>query len=133
MIDYLLRFDNELEGAGSLPSLAPEFPSEGWQWNTSCCLPNVRCFREAGTEVIVDPEAGEVEVPLRDYLPGWYMIVSLNERDDSALPMEPVVLIADRETGVILHAITSPEDLATLKLEPVFAGSNYPFGSPLMG
>ena len=36
------------------------------------------------------------------------------------------------ESGAVLHTITTPEDLATLYLEPTFAGSAYPFGAPII-
>ena len=132
MIDYLLRFASETQAMDALPVFAPDFSPEPRSWDTSCCLPNVRCFRDLGTETIADPDMGEITMPLREYLPGWYVIVALDTRDDGAFPADAVVLIADRDAGTILHTITTQADLATLRLEPVFAGSDYPFGAPVV-
>ncbi|MDQ0301352.1 hypothetical protein [Ancylobacter polymorphus] len=131
MIDYLLRFPDEAAALAALPALTIEGIEPGARlWDTSCVIPNVRAYRVNGTEAAEDGMGGTYEREVRDYLPGWYIIIARPERDP-ALEGEACVLIGDRETGAVLHTITTPEDLATLYLEPTFAGSSYPFGAPV--
>jgi hypothetical protein len=132
MIDYLLRFADEAAAIAALPAhLLPGIEPGVLRWDETYVLPDVRAYRITGTEVTDDGEGGTYEREVREYLPGWFIIIARPERDP-ALESEACVLIGDRETGAVLHAITTPEDLATLYLEPTFAGSNYPFGAPVM-
>ena len=132
MIDYLLRFPDEAAALAALPAHTIEGIEPGARlWDTSCVIPNVRAYRVNGTEAAEDGMGGTYEREVRDYLPGWYIIIARPERDP-ALEGEACVLIGDRETGAVLYTITTPEDLATLYLEPTFAGSDYPFGAPVI-
>lgn len=132
MIDHLLRFSNEATAMAALPAFVSEGTEPGALiWDMTCVIPDVAAYRITGTEAIDDGEGGTYEREIREYLPGWYLIIARPERDP-ALEGDACVLIGDRETGAVLHAITTPEDLATLYLEPTFAGSAYPFGAPII-
>ena len=132
MIDHLLRFADEATAMAALPAYVSEGIEPGALiWDMTCVIPDVAAYRVTGTEAIDDGEGGTYEHEVREYLPGWYLIIARTERDP-ALEGEACVLIGDRETGAVLHAITTPEDLATLYLEPTFAGSAYPFGAPII-
>ncbi|SCW95710.1 hypothetical protein [Ancylobacter rudongensis] len=132
MIDHLLRYPDEATAMAALPAYASEGIEPGVRiWDMTCVIPNVAAYRIMGSEAVDDGEGGTYEHEIREYLPGWYLIIARPERDP-ALEGEACVLIGDRETGAVLHAITTPEDLATLYLEPTFAGSDYPFGAPII-
>lgn len=132
MIDHLLRFSDEGAAWAELGAyVLPESMLGPASWDTTCVIPNVKAYRITSTEAAEDGMGGTYEREIRDYLPGWYVIIARPARDP-ALEGAACVLIGDRETGAVLHAITTPEDLATLYLEPTFAGSAYPFGAPVM-
>lgn len=132
MIDHLLRYPDEQTAMAALPAYISEGIEPGTLlWNTAHVLPDVKAYRVTGAEAIDDGEGGTYEHEVREYLPGWYLIIARPERD-AALEGEACVLIGDRDSGAVLHTITTPEDLATLYLEPTFAGSSYPFGAPVI-
>ena len=119
MIDHLLRFADEATAMAALPAYVSEGIEPGSRfWDLTCIIPDVKAYRITGTETVEDGMGGTYEREVRAYLPGWYIIIARPDRD--------------RETGAVLHAITTPEDLATLYLEPTFAGSAYPFGAPII-
>lgn len=130
MIDYLLCYASESEAMADLPAYVADI--DGTQhWDGSCVIPGVCCYRITGEETVSDPELGDYTRPITEDIDGWYLIIARPERD-AALEGPACMLIADRDSRVILHTITTPEDLATLHLEPAFAGSDYPFGAPLL-
>lgn len=129
MIDYLI-WHSTAEAALTDPLLAPwRVGLEGW--DASCVIPTVAVYRVVGTEMVTAPDGvGTFEGEIRAHLEGHYMVLALGGRDAALDAAPQVMLIADRESGAILHAITTAEDLATLNVEPTFAGSEYPFGAP---
>lgn len=132
MIDYLLRYTDEATAMAALGAHLLQAIEPGARlWDASCVIPDVRAYRITGSEIVDDGMGSTYEREIRAYLPGWYIIIARPERDP-ALESEACVLIGDRETGAVLHTITTPEDLATLYLEPTFAGSAYPFGAPVI-
>lgn len=128
MIDYLMTYADEATAAA-----APELAAyrDGEAWDTSRVIPNVSVYRHLGTEMVADPE-GDWPRELREPLAGWFLMVAVPTRD-AGLETAACVLIADRAAGTIMHTITTPEDLSTLRLEPVFTGSVSPFGAPIIG
>lgn len=130
MIDYLLVHPTEAEAAAA-PQLAAY--RVGDAWDLSRIIPGVAVYRIAGTETVTDPETGATwERETREPLVGWFLVLALDDRDPALDASPACVLIADRDSGTILHTITTAEDLATLGIEPVFAGSGYPFGAPVL-
>lgn len=132
MIDYLLRFPDEATAMAALPAYVLDGIEPGTSlWDMTCVIPDAKAYRITGSEIVDDGMGGTYEREIRDYLPGWFAIIARPERDP-ALESGACVLIGDRDSGAVLHTITTPEDLATLYLEPTFAGSSYPFGAPVM-
>ncbi|MEW6121305.1 MAG: hypothetical protein AB1698_01730 [Pseudomonadota bacterium] len=130
MIDYLLVYPTEAEAAAALHLAAYRV---GDAWDLSRIIPGVAVYRIAGTETVTDQETGATwDRDVREPLLGWYMVLALDARDPALDASPACVLIADRDSGTILHTITTPEDLATLGLEPTFADSDYPFGAPVI-
>lgn len=129
MIDYLFVHPSEADAAAA-PLLAPY--RAGDEWDLSRAIPGVAVYRITGMETVTPPDMEPFEREVREPLIGWFMILALDERDEALDASPACVLIADRDSGVILHTITTAEDLATLGIEPVFAGSDYPFGAPVL-
>lgn len=130
MIDYLFVHPTEADAAVS-PLLASY--RVGDAWDLSRVIPGVSVYRITGTETLTDPETGvSWEREARDPLDGWFLVLALPERVEELDGSPSCVLVADRDSGTILHTITTAEDLATLGIEPVFAGSDYPFGAPIV-
>jgi len=131
MIDYII-WHPTAEAALADPLLAPWRQGEDG-WDTSRVIPQVSIYRVTGTEKVEIPDIGiTLDHEIRAPLEGHYMVLALDARDAALDAAPQVMLIADRASGVILHTITTAEDLATLHVEPVFAGSAYPFGAPVL-
>jgi hypothetical protein len=125
MIDYLFAFASEVAaqadpviGAYYIPA-SPDGPG---QWRGDICIPNVQVIVIA-TGLPLDSQ--------------WRLIIALPQRV-SALDNHPdVVLIADRDAAnagaapsqFVLYSVVPASAWPTLQISPVFAGSNYPFGT----
>lgn len=132
MIDHLLRYTDEASALAALPAHTIDgIEPSARLWADSYVFPDVRAYRIVGTETVEDGVGRSYEREVRDYLPGYFVWIARPERD-SELEGEACVLIGDREAKTVLHTITTPEDLATLYLEPTPAGSAYPFGAPVI-
>jgi hypothetical protein len=132
MIDYLLRYPDEVAAMAALPTHTLEGIEPGVRlWDTTYVLPDVKAYRITGTETVDDGMGSAYEREIRDHLPGWYIWVARAERDP-ALEGEACVLVASAETGDILFTITTVEDLETLGIGPMFAGRPYLIGAPVM-
>jgi hypothetical protein len=132
MIDHLIRFDTE--DAAKVDPVVGKYWTEAW--NGSCCIAGVSVYRVTGTET-VDSEMGSYEREVRESFPGWYINIALNELSTELrdLPDNACRLIADRDAAernenFIVYAAPdmTPGALAVARVEPTFAGSNYPFG-----
>lgn len=141
MIDHLIRFNSEAAAIAALPQFyntwteevineetQEVFPVEKSSWDTSRCLPNVKVWRPQ--DDIVSTDEGGNELRTHVYLPYWYIIISLPERDQSLSCM----LITDREKAIagepfILHSLIPAENLNDYEMAPLFAGCRYPFGT----
>lgn len=130
MIDYII-WHPTAEAALADPLLGAWRQGEDG-WDTSRVIPEVSIYRVTGTEAVTFDNGVTMEVEIRAPLEGHYMVLALDSRDAALDAAPQTMLIADRESGVILHTITTAEDLATLHVEPTFAGSEYPFGSPII-
>ncbi|OYW52654.1 MAG: hypothetical protein B7Z30_15495 [Rhizobiales bacterium 12-68-15] len=131
MIDYIIW--HETAEAALADPLLSAWRTEGEGWDTSRVIPTVFIYRVTGTETSALPGGGGTfERSIRTHLAGHYMVVALDGRDAGLDGAPQVMLIADRENGLIMHTITTAEDLATLNVEPTFAGSSYPFGAPVL-
>ena len=131
MLDYLLCYPTEADALAALPAYA-----RGGAWDASRVIPGVSVYRDTGIETVPDGAGGAYEGEVRAPLAGWYLVIACQDREPG-LEGEACMLIADRDAAsrgepCIIHTITTAEDLATLRLEPVFAGSSYPFGAPTL-
>jgi hypothetical protein len=126
IIDHLMRFDTE-DAAKADPVVGAYFSpadSEGsGAWRGDVCIPNVSVYA-------LD---GENHVPFS----GWYVVIALPALSEALrdIPGNACRLIADRDAADrgerfmrYVAADLSPGDLASAHVEPLFAGSGYPFG-----
>lgn len=132
MIDYLLRFPDEAAAMDALPVYVLDGIEPGArEWDASCTLAGVEVYRVTGTETVEDGIGGAYEREIREVIPGWYVWIARPARDP-ALEDDACVLIASADSSAILHTITTPEDLATLTISPMFAGRPYVIGAPVI-
>lgn len=142
MIDHLLRFDDEATAQIALPSYWMPATDDGpGDWRGDVCIPNVRAYTVTGTEEWSEPDNPEETYTreVRAYYPGWFVIVALPELSEALrdLPGGACRLITDRIAANQAQPFirftapdVTPEALGATLIEPTFAGSNYPFGSP---
>lgn len=125
MFDHLRRYDTEAEALAD-PLVAAYRTEDGW--DTSRVIPGCRVYTVTGTTT--DSDGNTVET--REYLPYWYLWLAV------PAVIEPLrgkcIIIADREKALagqsfIIETLMPPEALALYQIEPVIAGSNYPFGA----
>jgi len=124
MIDHLRRYDTEADAIAD-PLVAAYRTDDGW--DTSRVIPGCRVYTVTGTTT--DGEGNEVEV--REYLPYRYLWLAVPAVIEAL--RGKCIIIADREKALagqpfIVETLMPPEALALYQIEPVIAGSNYPFG-----
>lgn len=122
MIDYIFGFDTE-EAAQTDPAIGAYYDNG---WNLSVCNPGVLVWNPADntTGERADGSTYPIQNPI-DTL--WRIGISLPEQV-AALDESPACeIVADRDTNEVLQTTFTPEQLQTLWMQPVFAGSNYPF------
>ena len=141
MIDHLLRFNTEAAAQGDPVVGRYWTPASGdgpGAWRGDVCIPGVSCYAVTGTETVTDPQTGQsYQREVRSVFPGWWIVIALATLDPALrdLPGGACRLIADRdaagrgETFVrYLASDIDPASLAASRVEPSFAGSDYPFG-----
>jgi hypothetical protein len=129
MIDHLMTFANE-EAAKADPVVGSYFANG--EWKSDICVPGVFVWAPASNTIGTDPN-GNSYVVRRAYDANWRVIIAKAAPDASLLSLPSCHLVADREAATagrpfILQSILGEAQLAELALEPMFAGSSYPFG-----
>jgi hypothetical protein len=129
MIDHLMTFANE-EAAKADPVVGSYFANG--EWKSDICVPGVFVWAPASNTIGTDPN-GNSYVVRRAYDGNWRVIIAKAAPDASLLSLPSCHLVADREAAAagrpfILQSILGEAQLAELALEPMFAGSSYPFG-----
>ena len=135
-IDHLMRFDTEdaakadaVVGAYFSPADA-EGPGA---WRGDVCIPNVSVYALGAPGVDADGNPVENRVPFS----GWYVVIALPALSAALrdVPGNACRLIADREAAERGESFIryvapdmTPDVLGTAHIEPLFAGSGYPFG-----
>jgi hypothetical protein len=129
MIDHLMTFANE-EAAKADPVVGSYFANG--EWKSDICVPGVFVWAPASNTIGTDPN-GYSYIVRRAYDANWRVIIAKAAPDASLLSLPSCHLVADREAATagrpfILQSILGEAQLAELALEPMFAGSSYPFG-----
>lgn len=122
MIDYFFKFATEAvaiaDAAGSI------YYSVGdSQWNLYRVIPGLQIWRNS-----LDV-AG-----VHTFLTGWYGVISLDSINNTLVNHAGLQLAIDREKSkagqvAIIRSNLTNAVLQDLRFQPVFAGSNYPFGN----
>ncbi len=126
MFDHLRRYDTEAEALDD-PLVAAYRLEDGW--DTSRVIAGCRVYSVTGTTT--DGEGNTVET--REYLPYWYLWIAVPAVIDDL--RGKCIIIADREKALagdptfVVDTLMPPQALALYQIEPVIAGSNYPFGA----
>lgn len=125
MIDHLLVFQSEtaahvaldpLGFGGADPETAQNF------WDGSRVIAGLKVYTPGTPDVV---------------LPGFWVAIGLRTLSEVLrdLPGNACRIIADREAAVrgesflrYVSPAVNPAELATVKVEPLFAGATYPFG-----
>jgi hypothetical protein len=120
MIDHVLAFADEASAKADPIVGQYWLGGEGGWWRGDVCIP--------GAQVVVAATGA--------FYDGLWRIVIAKDAEDQELAASPAChLIADRNAAAagqpfIIKSKLTPAELALLILQPVFAGSDYPFGSP---
>lgn len=125
LIDHLMMFDSEVAAFAALPQHSSTDPdTQTISWNASYAMP-VQVF-------IPDGNGGETPIA-KTFV--WLALPALDEslRD---MPGNACRLIADRDAAdagkpfLLYRAPDLTDDVfSAARVEPVFAGTKYPFGS----
>lgn len=140
MYDHLMRFETENDAKAD-PVMAAYWHAgqdeEPGSWDTSRCIPGVSVYAVTGTETVDDGQGGEYEREVRESYSGWFINVALPVMSAELRDVDGNAcrLIASREAAdlgqpflVYVAPDMVPEILGEARVEPTFAGSNYPFG-----
>lgn len=137
MIDYLLAFASEAIAKAD-PIVGSYWTLDGLSdiagsWRGDVCIPGVFVWAPTLDIITTDPITGFSIINHTPYDNQWRIVIALPQQDMSLSGSEACELVADRDAAnkglpFILQSNLSDSDLEQLLLEPVFAGSNYPFG-----
>lgn len=135
MIDHLLAFDSEVTAqSDSIVGAYWVSDSQGaGTWRSDVCIPGVFVWAPTLDIITTDPITGFSIVNHTPYDNQWRIVIALPQQDMVLSGSAACELVADRDAAnkglpFILQSNLSDSDLEQLLLEPVFAGSNYPFG-----
>jgi hypothetical protein len=135
MIDHLMTFSSEA-AAKADPVVGPYWIDDGQgsggAWRGDCCIPGIFVWRPADQSVVTLPD-GSTSIIRRPYDGNWRLAIAHLQPNPVLCASPACHLVTDRDAAAagqpfVLQSVLSAAELATLALEPVFAGSNYPFG-----
>lgn len=144
MFDYVLSFADQATAQADPvvgkywnpgnPKANPPIPGA---WRGDCVIRGVQVWSPANDVTTPTTFNGQtVNVVTHTFLPGFWLVISKTNRDAALDNIgAPLVLVADRDaanagapaTTFILFANEAIATLDQMHIQPVFAGSNYPF------
>lgn len=131
-VDHLVRYPDE---AAAIADLAPWRAGGAWVGNI---LPGVHIVYTDAVWGDPDPETGERSLVTPAVLGAeWYAIIATHGLDAGLAGREACILITDRDAAiegrpfVLRSGLEEAALAAVLRVEPTYAGSAYPFGSPV--
>jgi hypothetical protein len=124
MIDYVVKFPTETRAQND-PVWGVYYTSGSW--NRSCCIPKLLIWDPAND--VTNASTGVVTHTPIDT--NFHLLVSQSVLDNTLANDPHIEILANRDTKQTLKTIYSPAQMAAWKIQPVFAGSDYPFqGKP---
>jgi hypothetical protein len=137
VFDHLLVFNNEAQALAQLQSFGLSHNDRGnWTWDLSRVNPDIKIITQEAVWDRTDPQAPELITP-EEVAPGFWVMAATTDlrvgmRD---LPDNKCHHIRDRDkanAGQAFMEFVSSEtrdiDVDVVRISPVFAGSQYPFG-----
>lgn len=121
MIDYFMKYADE---ATAKTALASRLTSDGG-WPLDLCIPGVQFWR-------VSQDNGDGS---HNYLPGFFIVVSLPTIVPALRDLGSVQVVIDREkakarqSGAVIKSNVSNAILQDLMFSPVPAGADFPYGN----
>jgi hypothetical protein len=131
MIDHLMAFPTEPDAfndpiVGQYHELGTKGNPPAWHAE---CSPNVLIWDPADdtTEIVPGPDGDRetiVHHPIDDQ---FRVTITLSEPSDDLVNHLNLELAVDHDTGAVIGTSLTEEQLRTYFMQPVFAGSTYPF------
>lgn len=121
MIDTLLKFTDEPTAIAD--PVMQEYMDEAGEWLDDYVIAGVKVWR-----------ASEDVAGVHTFLPGWFVLVSLSTAVPALIDHPGLQIMIDREkanargVGMIVASSIDPDILQDIRMSPVFAGADYPFG-----
>lgn len=133
MIDHLMAFADEAT-AKSDAVVGTYWNATAASWDLSRCIPGLFVWAPAADTTATDGQ-GNMIVTHHAYDGLWRINIALPVRNAALCALPSCHLVTDRDAAnagqpFVLQSVLTDVQLAALMIQPVFAGSNYPFGNP---
>jgi hypothetical protein len=131
MIDHNMAFVDEADAIAD-PIVGQYYVLDGdgvGHWDQTCCNFSTFIWDPADdtTEIVSGPD-GDREVIIHHPIDDQFRLtITLFEPWDELINHRQLELAVDHETGAVLGTSFTDPQLRTLHMQPVFAGSTYPF------
>lgn len=119
MIDYFLKFADEATALAALQQF-----TNRTDWPLDYCIPGIQLWR------VSQDVAG-----VHTFLPGFFVLVSLRNLVPALRDLAAVQVVIDRDkgnagqVGAVVKSNVSNLILQDIRIAPVFAGINLPYGA----
>jgi hypothetical protein len=131
VIDHLMSFVDEV--AAHADSVVGKYWTPGTRgnpprWDANCSPETLVWDPAADTTATIDGPAGSIPIVTHHPIDGRFRVtITLSEPSDDLVSHPQLDLAVDHETGAVLNTRFTEEELQTLRMQPVIAGSAYPF------
>jgi hypothetical protein len=132
MIDHLMSFVDEVDAHAD--PVVGKYWTPGTKGNPpawdSNCIPNILVWDPADdtVETIDGPHGAVLQRVTHHPIDGRFRVtIALPEPSDDLVSHPQLDLAVDHETGAVLNTAFTETELQTLRMQPVFSGSAYPF------
>jgi hypothetical protein len=137
MIDYFLKYADEATAKTALAQFLITDRDGVAQWPTDLCIPDVKIWRASQDVTTNVTGLGGETMPVvtHAYLPGFFILVSLDRIRPALVNLPAVQAVLDREkavarqAGAVIKSNLSNAVLQDIRISPVFAGSDIPYGN----
>ena len=125
MIDHILAFPTEPEAFND--PIVGQYHTLGTRgnpptWDMSRCIPAVLIWNPA--DDTTDADGGVIHLPIDGQ---FRVVITLPHPDPDLIDHPNLELAVDHDMGRVIGGSFSDTQLATLAMQPVLAGSKYPF------
>jgi hypothetical protein len=131
VIDYILAFVDEV--AAHADSVVGQYWTPGTKgkppaWDANCSPETLVWDPATDTTATIDGPAGSIPIVTHHPIDTKFRVmITLAEVDPALINHPNLELAVDHGTGAVLRTTFTQPQLASLRLQPVFAGSAYPF------